>query len=114
MIETLVEQDRAVAGMRGDVRIGGWKAELRSDLDETFRRGGGRWARAMGAVAWLFTPRLFILAVQMYFTALLMVRFPDQENLIYGVSWWLALLAIAWRIRRRERPARPRTSGFPA
>ena len=24
-----------------------------------------------------------------------MVRFRDQENLIYGVSWWLALLGIA-------------------
>ena len=58
----------------------------------------------LASLAWLFTPRLFIPAVQMYFTALLMVRFRDQENLIYGVSWWLALLGIAHRIRRRERP----------
>ena len=57
----------------------------------------------LASLAWLFSPRLFIPAVQMYFTALLMVRFRDQENLIYGVSWWLALLGIAQRIRRRER-----------
>jgi hypothetical protein len=54
------------------------------------------------AMAWLFSPRLFIPAVQMYFTALLMIRFRDQENLIYGVSWWLALIGIAHRVRRRE------------
>jgi hypothetical protein len=54
-------------------------------------------------LAWLFTPRFFILAVQMYFTALLMVRFRDCENLIYGVSWWLALLSVAWAIRRPAR-----------
>ena len=55
------------------------------------------------ALAWLFTPRFFIPAVQMYFTALLMVRFKDYENLIYGVSWWLALLGIARAIRRPAR-----------
>src|SRR6516165_213224 len=58
------------------------------------------------ALAWLYTPRFFILAVQMYFTALLMVRFKDYENLIYGVSWWLALLGIAWEIRRSVREER--------
>jgi hypothetical protein len=55
------------------------------------------------ALAWLFTPRFFIPAVQMSFAALLMVRFKDYENLIYGVSWWLALLGIAWAIRRPVR-----------
>ena len=54
------------------------------------------------SLAWLFTPRLFIPAVQMYFTALLMVRFRDADNLIYGVSWWLALMGIAYRVRLRE------------
>ena len=49
----------------------------------------------LASLAWLFSPRLFIPAVQMYFTALLMVCFRDQDNLIYGVSWWLALLGIA-------------------
>lgn len=65
------------------------------------------------ALAWLFTPRLLIPAVQMYFTALLMIRFRHLENLIYGVSWWLALLGISYRVRRRERGLRadqsPRT-----
>ncbi len=55
----------------------------------------------LASLAWLFTPRLFIPAVQMYFTALLMVRFPHAENLIYGVSWWLALMGIAHRVRLR-------------
>jgi hypothetical protein len=54
-------------------------------------------------LAWLYTPRFLILAVQMYLTALLMARFMDWNNLIYGGSWWLALMGIAWTIRRRER-----------
>ncbi len=58
------------------------------------------------ALAWLFTPKFLIPAVQMYFTALLMARFPDWKNLIYGVSWWLALLGTARVVQRRERAAR--------
>lgn len=54
------------------------------------------------ALAWLFTPRFFIPAVQMYFTALVMVHFPDEENLVYGVSWWVAIMGIAGTVRRRE------------
>jgi hypothetical protein len=54
-------------------------------------------------LAWLITPRFLILAVQMYVTALLMARFMDWNNLIYGVSWWLALMEIAWTVRRIER-----------
>ena len=54
-------------------------------------------------LAWLITPRFLILAVQMYVTALLMARFMDWNNLIYGVSWWLALMQIAWTVSRRER-----------
>jgi hypothetical protein len=55
------------------------------------------------ALAWLFTPKFLIPAVQMYFTALLMARFPNWNNLIYGVSWWLALVGIAGVVRKRER-----------
>jgi hypothetical protein len=29
----------------------------------------------------------------------------DWNNLIYGASWWLALMIIAATIRRRERAA---------
>jgi hypothetical protein len=54
-------------------------------------------------LAWLITPRFLILAVQMYVTALLMARFMDWNNLIYGVSWWLALMEIAWMVRGHER-----------
>ena len=55
------------------------------------------------SLAWLFTPKFLIPAVQMYFTALLMARFPDWNNLIYGVSWWMALVGVACVVRRRER-----------
>ena len=56
-------------------------------------------------LAWLITPRFLILAVQMYVTALLMARFMEWNNLIYGASWWLALMEVAWMVRRRERRA---------
>jgi hypothetical protein len=39
----------------------------------------------------------------MYFTALLMARFPEWNNLIYGVSWWAALMGTARVVRQRER-----------
>ena len=55
------------------------------------------------ALAWLYTPKFLIPAVQMYFTALLMARFPDWNNLIYGVSWWVALVGTAGVVRKRER-----------
>ena len=58
------------------------------------------------ALAWLFTPKFLIPAVQMYFTALLMARFPDWNNLIYGLSWWLALLGTARIARKTERAGR--------
>jgi len=55
------------------------------------------------ALAWLFSSKFLIPAVQMYFTALLMARFPDWNNLVYGVSWWFALMGTAWVVRNRER-----------
>ena len=51
-------------------------------------------------LAWLITPRFLILAVQMYFTGLLMVYFPKWNYLIYGLSWFAALQAIALDLRR--------------
>ena len=54
-------------------------------------------------LAWLITYRFLFFAFQMYFTALLMARFMDWNNIIYGVSWWLALMVIAWTVRKRER-----------
>jgi hypothetical protein len=54
-------------------------------------------------LAWLITYRFLFFAFQMYFTALLMARFMDWNNVIYGASWWLAIMAIAWTVRRRER-----------
>ncbi len=54
-------------------------------------------------LAWLITPRYLILAVQMYVTALLMARYMDWNNLIYGGSWWAALMAISLMLRKIER-----------
>jgi hypothetical protein len=54
-------------------------------------------------LAWLITPRFLFLAVQMYVTALLMSRFMEWNNVIYGVSWCLALWEIAWAVRKREK-----------
>jgi hypothetical protein len=58
-------------------------------------------------LAWLFTPLFFIPAVQMWLTGLLMVSFPTWCFLIYGVSWWLALMGIAARLRQREWSSMP-------
>ncbi len=203
MLETMPEVEEVVEPSPGEARLSGWKEELRADLDEALMTGGGRWSRAVAAMAWihlaiflgcqsiydperhrdprhlllwvtefvamlvalrliagrgwmrssaaiglmtrfwgtflilsfnvvslnelmgwemrwyrpawgtissfflasmgwLFTPKMFIPAVQMYFTALLMLRYRDYDNLIYGVSWWLALMGIATRLRRRE------------
>jgi hypothetical protein len=54
-------------------------------------------------LAWLITYRFLFFAFQMYFTALLMARFMDWNNVIYGASWWLALMVLAWNVRQRER-----------
>ncbi len=64
-------------------------------------------------LAWLFTLRFLVLAVQMYFTGLLMVEFPDANYLIFGLSWWLALHVMGVMLRRNERMA-PRVSGAEA
>jgi hypothetical protein len=42
-------------------------------------------------MAWLFGYRLLVPAFQMYFTGLLMVRFPEWNYVIYGASWCGAL-----------------------
>jgi len=54
------------------------------------------------SLAWAFSPWFFVPAVQMWATGLLMVNFPDWGFLIYGVSWWLALMGIAIHLRRQE------------
>jgi len=53
-------------------------------------------------MAWLFGPRFLIPAFQMYFTGLLMVRFPAWNYLIHGLSWCVALQAIGWDLTRRR------------
>ena len=54
------------------------------------------------SLAWAFSPWFFVPAVQMWATGLLMVNFPDWSFLIYGVSWWLALMGVAIQLRRNE------------
>jgi hypothetical protein len=51
-------------------------------------------------MAWLLGLRFLIPAVQMYFTGLLMVRFPEYNYLIFGLSWWVALQAIGLSLQR--------------
>ena len=52
------------------------------------------------ATAWLLSTRLAALAVQMYFTALLMVLFPRWNYLIFGLSWFLALQVLGATLPR--------------
>jgi len=54
------------------------------------------------SLAWLFSPWFFVPAVQMWLTGLLMVNLPDWGFLVYGVSWWFALLGIAVSLRRTK------------
>ncbi|MDR3635048.1 MAG: hypothetical protein P4L84_14685 [Isosphaeraceae bacterium] len=53
-------------------------------------------------MAYLINPRYFFLAVQMYFTGLLMALFPAWNYLIYGVSWWAALEGVGLILERRR------------
>ena len=59
------------------------------------------------AMAWVFGTRLLLPAVLMWATGLLMVRFPNWNYPIYGVSWWAALQGVGgwleWRRRVRVR-----------
>lgn len=54
-------------------------------------------------MAWLFTPRFLWMAVLMYFTGLLMTQVPHWGYVVYGFSWWLALLLMAGQTARLER-----------
>ena len=53
-------------------------------------------------MAWLFGYRLLIPAFQMYFTGLLMVRYPEWNYLIHGLSWWAALQWLGWDLTARR------------
>lgn len=52
-------------------------------------------------MAYLISSWFFGLAVQMYFTGLLMVRFPTVQYPIFGASWLLCLLWTALFLRWR-------------
>lgn len=53
-------------------------------------------------MAWLFGLRFLVPAFQMYFTALLIVRFPQWAYLIHGVSWCVALQYVGLDLARRR------------
>ena len=53
-------------------------------------------------MAWLFGVRLLVPAFQMYFTGLLMVRYPAWSYLIHGVSWCVALQHLGFDLVRRR------------
>lgn len=65
-------------------------------------------------MTFLINPRYFALAVQMYFTGVLMALFPHWNYLIYGVSWWAAFQSVGLVLeRRRARRAAADTEGAP-
>ena len=53
--------------------------------------------------AWLFGLRFLIPAFQMYFTGLIMVRYPQWNYVIHGISWCVALQFVGWDMTRRCR-----------
>jgi hypothetical protein len=53
-------------------------------------------------MAYLINPWYFAFAVQMYFTGLLMVKNPEINYLIYGISWWASLQVIGGILERRR------------
>lgn len=54
-------------------------------------------------LAWLIDLRFLIFAVGMYFTGLLLIRFPHQSYAIYGASWFATLQAIGYTLEHRAR-----------
>jgi hypothetical protein len=60
------------------------------------------------SLAWAFSPWFLVPAVQMWATGLLMANLPDWCFLIYGISWWIALVGIAIQLWRTE-PVERRT-----
>jgi hypothetical protein len=73
----------------------GWSAEWFKPSWATLATFG------FATMAWLIGLRFLIPAVQMYFTGLLMIQFPQLQYLIFGLSWWLALQAIGLVVLRR-------------
>lgn len=61
-------------------------------------------------MAWLFGGRFLVPAFQMYFTGLIMARFPRWAYLIHGLSWCATLQFIGLDLTRR----RSRLTGLPA
>jgi hypothetical protein len=53
-------------------------------------------------MAWLVDLRFLVFAFQMYFTGLLMLRFPGHGFLIHGLSWCLALSVIGGALERQR------------
>lgn len=67
------------------------------------------------STAWLLGPKFLIPAVQMYFTGLIVAKYPQWAFAIYGVSWWAALLGIGVYAERlpRERAAESKPNPSP-
>jgi hypothetical protein len=60
-------------------------------------------------MAWLFGLRFLVPAFQMYFTGLMMVKYPDWNYVIHSASWWLATQYLGMdlvRLRSRIRTVR--------
>lgn len=65
-------------------------------------------------MAWLVSLWFLIPAFQLYFTALLMVKFPEWNFLIHGLSFGLALTGIGVVLERRRLAGLAPPSALPA
>lgn len=65
----------------------------------------------MMMLTFLISPWFFAGAVWMYFTGLAMVKLPDWNYVIYGLSWWAAFQAGGVAILRRAWTLRGGSSG---
>ena len=60
MIERLMEQERIEMDLPLERVVPDWKALLRQEIDQAISRGGGRWSRALMAVAWIHLLAFFV------------------------------------------------------
>ena len=53
MIEPVTVQDSYPRGLTVEAIVRDWKSTLGAELDRAVVQGGGRWSRALMAVAWI-------------------------------------------------------------
>ncbi|MDE2508338.1 MAG: hypothetical protein KGM43_14085 [Planctomycetota bacterium] len=78
-------------------QLSGWQTDWFKPIWATLSTFG------FAATAYITSVWMFVPAVQMYFTGLLMTAFPGWNYAIYGVSWCLALQGVGLTLERRRR-----------